>query len=208
MQQIQTIYLSLTNGDEKSAISALRNGFTGSLRNTHHDLTMAKYSHQMIVYTLIWIKLEHNILDIPIPNFKSDNIEHLFEAEFPQCFEQLAVRLNQQHSNKLLDLDHNIFTFIEENIANQQLCVSMVTDYFHISAPTLQKRMNICIGKTFSAYVEGLRMKKAHQMLQDTTLTVQEIAESVGYTNANSFSKAYKRYFGEAPRSTRLNSAQ
>lgn len=205
IQQIQSIYLALQNGDEQSAISALRNGSASFLENNRQDLAMAKYSHQMIVYTLIRIKLENNILDVPIPNFRADNIGRLFEEELPQCLGQIAARLNEQHANKMQNLDLNIFAFIEENAGNQQLCISMVTDHFHISAPTLQKRMNSCVGKTFSAYVEDLRMKKAHQMLQDTYLTIQEIAESVGYTNANSFYKAYKRYFGEAPRSTRQN---
>ncbi|MBQ7841460.1 MAG: helix-turn-helix transcriptional regulator [Lachnospiraceae bacterium] len=205
IQQIQAIYLALQNGDEQSAISALRNGSASFLTNNRQDLATAKYSHQMIVYALIRIKLENNILDVSIPHFKAENVQYLFEVELPQCFTQITIRLKQQHVNQMQNLDQNIFAFIDENIGNQQLCVSMVTDYFHISAPTLQKRMNSCVSKTFSAYVEDLRMKKAHQMLQDTYLTVQEIAESVGYTNANSFYKAYKRYFGEAPRSTRKN---
>lgn len=205
VQQIQTIYLALQNGDEQTAVSALKSGSAALLNNPRQDWAMAKYSHQMIVYALIRIKLENNILDVSIPHFRADNIQHLFEVELPLCFAQITARLKQQHVNHMQDLDQNIFAFIEENLGNQQLCVSMVTDFFHISAPTLQKRMNSCAGKTFSAYVEDLRMKKAHQMLQDTGLTVQEIAESVGYTNANSFYKAYKRYYGKAPRSTRRN---
>ncbi|MBQ6876616.1 MAG: helix-turn-helix transcriptional regulator, partial [Lachnospiraceae bacterium] len=68
---------------------------------------------------------------------------------------------------------------------------------------TLQKRMNSACGKTFSAYVESLRMQRAQQLLRETSDTVQEIAEAVGYINANSFYKAYKRCFGEPPLSYR-----
>ena len=46
-------------------------------------------------------------------------------------------------------------------------------------------------------------MEKARLLLRDTTATVQEIAEAVGYINANSFYKAYKRCFGEPPLSYR-----
>ena len=46
-------------------------------------------------------------------------------------------------------------------------------------------------------------MKQAQQLLRETADTVQEIAEAVGYINANSFYKAYKRCFGETPLSYR-----
>ncbi len=205
IQQLQTIYLSLSNGDEQAAVSTLMNSFLGSPDHYHLDWIMARQSYKMITYMLIQIKLENNILDVSIPNFKKDTMTRLFEAELPQCFAQITARLNEQHASQMRDLDQNIFAFIKENIGNQQLCISMVTDHFHISAPTLQKRIHSCVRKTFSSYVEDLRMEKAHQMLQDTSLTIQEISKAVGYTNANSFYKAYKRRYGEAPRSTRQN---
>ena len=96
-------------------------------------------------------------------------------------------------------LDQDILDFIQHNLTNQQLGVAFVAEQFHISPPTLQKRMNSCTGKSFSAYVETIRMEKAQQMLRDTSATVQEIAGAVGYINANSFYKAYKRCFGEPP---------
>ena len=42
-------------------------------------------------------------------------------------------------------------------------------------------------------------MNKARQELLESSRTVQEISESCGYTSPNSFYKAYKRCFGEAP---------
>lgn len=200
IQQLQTIYLALSNGDEQMAVSALRSSFSSP-----SDGSMAKYTHQMIAYTLTRIKIENNILDVPIPTFNKENAVHLFEVEFPRCFAQIIARLNEQHDSQMRSLDKGIFAFINDNIGNQQLCISMVTDQFHISAPTLQKRIHACVGKTFSAYVEELRMKRAHQMLHESDLPIQEIARAVGYTNANSFYKAYKRHYGEAPRSTRQN---
>ena len=67
----------------------------------------------------------------------------------------------------------------------------------------MQKRINAVSGKTFSAYVESVRMQRAQQLLRETSDTVLEIAEAIGYSNKNSFHKAYKRYFGEPPLSYR-----
>ena len=115
----------------------------------------------------------------------------------------MAERIAQQRSVQSQSLEEEILRFIEDNIPNKQLCLTMVTDHFRISAPTLQKRLSTCVGKTFSAYVEVVRINRARQLLQETERTVSEIADAVGYTNANSFYKAYKRCFGVAPRAER-----
>ena len=64
---------------------------------------------------------------------------------------------------------------------------------------TLQKRMQARCQMTFSAYVENSRMKIANQLLRNTDTAIQEIAKAVGYSNINSFYKAYKRLFNESP---------
>lgn len=207
MKEVQTIYLALANGDGAAAVSVLQNNFEGGSHNVYHDLAVTKYVYRMIQNTLVLIKLENDIIDVALPNFETDKIQELFEQKLPDCFLQLAEKIDQKNASKMEDLDYNILQFIDENMKNPQLCVAMVTDYFHISAPTLQKRMNHCSGKTFSGYVEDLRMDTAHQLLQDTELAVQDIAERVGYANGNTFYKAYKRYFGEAPLTTRKNGA-
>ena len=146
------------------------------------------------------IDMENDCLtDIPIPAFRSDDLQSLFEQEFPDCFYLIAAQLKQQQMKNAEQLEQNILSFIQDNLSNSQLSVSMVAEHFHISAPTLQKRINAVSGKTFSAYVESVRMQRAQQLLRETSDTVLEIAEAIGYSNKNSFHKAYKRYFGEPP---------
>lgn len=198
MQQLQTIHYALLCGDVKTAISALKNSADKILAN--NDPFTAKISYRMLGYTLVQLKLENNhIKDIPIPAFCHDNLHKLFEEDFPACFHLVAEQLKQQNVEQTKKLDQDILDFIQHNLTNQQLGVALAAEQFHISPPTLQKRMNACTGKSFSAYVEAVRMEKAQQMLRDTSATVQEIAEAVGYINANSFYKAYKRCFGEPP---------
>ena len=46
----------------------------------------------------------------------------------------------------------------------------------------------------FSEYVNGLRMRRAKQLLTSLHLKIQEIASAVGYQNVNSFIRMFKRY--------------
>ena len=203
MQQLHTLYLALQCGDGDAAVNALKNGTAGVHDST--DFFVAQYSYRMIANTLVRIKMESvcNLNDIPIPVFRSNHVQKLFEEELPSCILRMTERMAQQREDQSQTLEEDILRFIEENIANPQLCRTFVTDHFRISAPTLQKRLSASAGKTFSAYVEDLRMQRARQALQETDLSVQEISVLVGYANANSFYKAYKRCFGEAPKSAR-----
>ena len=202
IQQLQTIYYALQCGDANAAITVLKKGTANTL--AQNDLFSAKHSYRMLGYVLVSLKMEFAcITDIPIPTFHNGNIRPFFETEMPQCFRAIAEKIRQQNAEQTVKLEQDLILYIHENLANQQLSVTMVAEHFQISTTTLQKRMNTVCGKTFSAYVESIRMKRAQQLLRETSDTMQEIAEAVGYINANSFYKAYKRCFGEPPLSYR-----
>lgn len=202
MHQLQTIYYALQTGDSKTACTILENGTASFLAS--RDRVSAKYAYRALSYMLLQLELENrNLSDIPIPAFNNERFVQLFREDFPRCFEAICQRLTQDRVDQAQNLEKDILDYIEQNYNNQQLSITSVTEHFRISAPTLQKRMNACVGKTFSAYVEELRMNKARKALLTTELTIQEISESIGYTNTNSFYKAYRRIFGESPRATR-----
>ena len=202
IQQLQTIYYALQCGDANAAIAVLKKVSANTL--AQNDIFSAKHSYRMLGYVLVSLKMEFTcIADIPIPTFYVGNIRQFYEAELPLCFRTIAEKIRQQNAEQTEKLDQSVLLYIQENLSDPQLCVTMVAEHFQISASTLQKRMNSACGKTFSAYVESLRMQRAQQLLRETSDTVQEIAEAVGYINANSFYKAYKRCFGEPPLSYR-----
>lgn len=62
---------------------------------------------------------------------------------------------------------------------------------------TLLKRE---LGKSFSELVLQQRMERAVILLNGTTLSVQEIALLLGYSNSSNFYKAFKRFYGCPPR--------
>lgn len=198
IQQLQAIYSALQCGDDKAAIHVLKSGTARMLATG--DQFAAQFTHRLLNCFLIHLKLENNsLLNIPIPTYRPDKIRKLYEEKLPECFTQIAGCLKQQHAEETEKLNQDILDFIQANLTNQQLSVTLVAEEFHISAPTLQKRISTCTHMTFSAYVETARMEKARQLLKDTNATVKEIAEETGYISTNSFYRAYKRRYGEPP---------
>ena len=206
LQQLHGMYIALSCGDEKAALSLLEST-TGSFL-AKQDYFLAKHTYHMIADMLVVIRLESScdLNDIPIPVFTRAGINELYTEELPDCFRAIAGKISQQRIALTKNLDRNILHFIDENLGNPLLCVSMVTENFQISAPTLQKRLHAITATTFSVYVEDARMNKARRELIETDRTVQEISEDCGYTTPNSFYKAYKRRFRDTPLALRKNS--
>ena len=55
-------------------------------------------------------------------------------------------------------------------------------------------------GRTFSEILLEKRMEKARLLLENTELTIEVIADMLGYSNASNFYKAFHSYFHTSPR--------
>ena len=56
-------------------------------------------------------------------------------------------------------------------------------------------------GRTFTELVCEQRMERAETLLRETSLSVEEIAQMLGYRNSSNFYRAFKAYYGTSPRS-------
>jgi len=76
-----------------------------------------------------------------------------------------------------------------------------------LSRTGLAERFRIATGHTPLAYLRTLRMQKAMQLLSETTQPLDAVAQAVGYQDAFSFSKVFKREAGASPRDFRRQDA-
>lgn len=56
-------------------------------------------------------------------------------------------------------------------------------------------------GQSLKHYWNGVKMQKAQHLLTESSMSVTEIAELMGYADIYSFSKTFKRHFGLSPTS-------
>jgi AraC-like DNA-binding protein len=59
-------------------------------------------------------------------------------------------------------------------------------------------------GMTLYKYLMGVRMEHAKYLLEENRLSVSEIASGIGYPNANSFTRAFRKYALQAPTAYRI----
>jgi len=72
-----------------------------------------------------------------------------------------------------------------------------------VSQRRLERAFRRQLGLTPTAHYTALRLTRAQNLLQQTGLSVQEIAAATGYNALATFSRAYKRRFGVAPSADR-----
>ncbi len=82
-------------------------------------------------------------------------------------------------------------SYIENNI-HKPIRTSDLTSLLGVSQPYLYRLFEERFGISPKGYIINYKMHRAEQLLHDTDLTVSQIAASLGYPDALTFSKAFK----------------
>ena len=64
------------------------------------------------------------------------------------------------------------------------------------------------MGWTFTAYIQSLRLSTALHLLQNTELSVAEVAQAAGYKDYRNFTRVFTRTTGLNPSQYRKNQRQ
>jgi AraC-like DNA-binding protein len=111
------------------------------------------------------------------------------------CLKTDAIK--KSHNSKL---KNSILEYIHAEYGKDDLCLYKVASRFDLAETYLSHFFKEQIGETFSNYLEKTRMEHAIRLLRENRLSINEIVERVGYSNTNTFYKAFKRIYGASPR--------
>lgn len=93
-----------------------------------------------------------------------------------------------------LDID-KITAYIQENYPDPALSAAAVAEFAGINKAHLGRIFKSHFGKTYIEYVSFVRLEKARDLLENTDLTIQEIANQVGYWDHSSFRRKFKNQY-------------
>lgn len=88
--------------------------------------------------------------------------------------------------------------YIDLNLANPISTKEIAADQF-LSPNYLSTRFHEETGKTISDFILEKRVKMACKLLRESKRSVQEVAMSVGISDASYFSKQFKKIMGVSP---------
>ena len=95
--------------------------------------------------------------------------------------------------------------YIEEHFA-ERISLKDISDKLGYSVPYICKVFKAQSGRSVFAFLDWLRLKKAEELILYTSLTVTEIAYSIGFSDSNYFSNFFKKHKKLSPTAFRKSS--
>jgi len=88
---------------------------------------------------------------------------------------------------------------VEENFSDEMFGVSELAKELGISRSYLHRKIIAYQKLSVSQFIRQIRLKKAKELLRNTSSTVSEIAYNVGFNSVTYFSKCFHDYYGYSP---------
>ena len=86
-------------------------------------------------------------------------------------------------------LYEEITAYIQENF--RDISISRLCGQFHFQEDYFNRLLKQKTGKTYTEYVQDLRLSKAEELLKESSLSIEEIADLVGYRNKGYFYRLF-----------------
>src|SRR5699024_1622057 len=116
-------------------------------------------------------------------------------------FRDRTTKINEDQS---LILDHekqelvNEIQLYIENHYSEDLSLEQIAQEFYTSSTTLSRLFKEFSADTPINYLINYRLEKAKNLIaENSSLSIKEVAQSVGYEDSLYFSKLFKKRFGE-----------
>lgn len=91
-----------------------------------------------------------------------------------------------------------VMRYVEEHFG-ERISLEQVAEEVFLSKPYLSTLFKKETGKKFSSYLQEVRLEKSRSLLQNTRLTIGEIADQAGFFDSAHFSKVFKEHYGCSP---------
>ncbi len=112
-----------------------------------------------------------------------------------ECEQELARRTSGDAW--LVDLRSQVLSFREGFPSLEQVAKER-----HISDRTLKRQLK-AHNFTYRSFVDELKRERARELLENRMLSIQEIAQRLGYADPANFHRAFRRWYGVTPESFR-----
>ena len=199
INKLNMIYNALNNGNDDTACNILSGCYVDL--NNEKDIFTINSIFILLREMLVLLKRKNPtaLIGIKIPQYIHGMENEFLGKQIPECFHCIGKLIRHKNEENLSQFGNKILEYINQNLYNPGLYSTMVQDHFNISQPTLQKLTKQVTGQTFLVYVETCRLTKARELLSKGKITIREISEECGFSNTNSFYKAFKKFYGFPP---------
>lgn len=136
--------------------------------------------------------------------------------EFPSEFEYINsifkhyfFNLTKKHIEKPSSSAHSVklsevCTYIQQKLYSR-ITVTEIANFFNVSSRRIHQIFNDSLHVSPKQYISDLKIEKAKQILEKTSMPIIDIADTLGYYSAYHFSSAFQQKTGCSPSAYRRN---
>lgn len=140
-------------------------------------------------------KLKYKVISYDMKTVNSAEILYHYFEVFKNHLSAENQIFNKTAAQRYLDFAVN---YIKSNY-DQDITIAKITTLLGISQPYLYRIFNEALGTSPKKFLIDYRMVRAKALLNETELTVSEVARSVGFEDPFSFSKCFSKKEGISP---------
>ncbi|MFR7952207.1 MAG: helix-turn-helix domain-containing protein [Ruminococcus sp.] len=109
--------------------------------------------------------------------------------------------------NSKIDVQrYAIIQYIQDNY--RDVTLSTVAKRFHYSNEYASRLIKDLMGMTYTEVVRTVRIERSQDFLANTTMTVANIAEAIGYDTTEHYIRQFKKHTGMTPSAYRKQEAK
>jgi two-component system response regulator YesN len=194
---------TVKSGDLETTRQMLKETFTENFIKKQLSPNMSRLLLYNLCGTLIKLDEQLVIEDETLSDGIQDIVENIddfsnmvIHEKITDLFESLCEYAHANKKSHNIRLVQQIIDYIAENYGDSNLGLTDVAVAFNISEGYLSRFFKEQTGCALSEYIEDIRMKEARRLILKSSETISNIGRIVGYNSLNSFSRAFKRYYG------------
>ena len=139
--------------------------------------------------------MQHHAFDYLLKPIKEEELTRVMSAIVNNMEVETGGESKEPSYDRVID---NVITEIREHYMEDISLTSLAAKY-NISMGHLSKMIKEHLKVNFSDYIASLRIQRSKELLRDDSLSIQEIAEIVGYNDYFYFTKVFKKVEGISP---------
>jgi AraC-like DNA-binding protein len=124
--------------------------------------------------------------------------QHQLEELIHAFFSSLSQR-TKETTGESAGTACQIASYLDQNYASDNLSIATVADAFSLSQSYISRIFKKQYGRSIPDYIHELRVEQAKKLLRTTSLSINEIAEQVGYSTPWTLNRIFKRLVDMTP---------
>ncbi|GAK40182.1 helix-turn-helix domain-containing protein [Paenibacillus urinalis] len=142
--------------------------------------------------------IEH-ITDCDTIQEMREALESLLKEVCSYAAAKRTLGITQEREDSLVRLTAQVTSYIEENYQDMNLNVNSIGEHFELKGSYLSKLFRMHTGEGLLDCIHKYRIEQAKQMMTAKQDSINEISKHVGYNDAATFIRVFKKYEGITP---------